>query len=94
MMTSKIYTLTAYVNIALKMFLCCPALNCSCERFFITLKIVKTYLKYRMTDDRFNNLAKLHKKSGITIKIQYIIKLYKISVTENQGINFNIVIYI
>lgn len=60
-----------YVNIALRMFLCCPASNCSSERSFSALKRVKTYLRSRMTDDRLNNLAILHIESEITTQIQY-----------------------
>ncbi|XP_050065343.1 zinc finger MYM-type protein 1-like [Aphis gossypii] len=60
-----------YFNIALRMFLCCPASNCSSERSFSALKRVKTYLRSRMTDDRLNNLAVLHIESDITTQIQY-----------------------
>lgn len=60
-----------YVNIALRMFLCCPASNCSSERSFSALKRIKTYLRSRMTDDRLNNLAILHIESDITTQIQY-----------------------
>lgn len=60
-----------YVNIALRMFLCCPASNCSSERSFRTLKRVKTYQWSRMTNDQFNNLAIIHIESDKTTQIQY-----------------------
>jgi len=60
-----------YINITLRMFLFCPASNCSFERSFSALKRVKTYLRSRMTDDRLNNLAILYIESDITTQIQY-----------------------
>lgn len=60
-----------YVNIALRMFLCTPATNCTAERSFSTLRRVKTYLRSSISADRLNALAILNIESQLTVKINY-----------------------
>ncbi|CAH2296767.1 zinc finger MYM-type 1-like [Pelobates cultripes] len=54
------------VDIALRMFLCTAATNCSAERSFSTLKRVKNYLRSRMGEERLNSLAVLAIESELT----------------------------
>jgi len=60
-----------YIEIALRMFLCCPVSNCSAERSFSTLKRIKSYLRSTMDEDRLNSLAILSIESEITISLKY-----------------------
>ncbi|ESO06698.1 hypothetical protein HELRODRAFT_153267, partial [Helobdella robusta] len=45
------------VDIALRMYICTPATNCSAERSFSCLKRVKIYLRSTMSEERLNYLA-------------------------------------
>ncbi|KAF0688590.1 zinc finger MYM-type protein 1-like, partial [Aphis craccivora] len=60
-----------YISIALRMFLCCPASNCSAERSFSALKRIKTYLRSSTKDDRLNDLAILNIELELTVNINY-----------------------
>ncbi|KAL4092295.1 hypothetical protein QTP88_026820 [Uroleucon formosanum] len=60
-----------YVDIALRMYLCCPVSNTSAERSFSVLKRVKSYLRSSMNDNRLNNLAILNIECEITKSISY-----------------------
>lgn len=60
-----------YVNIALRMYLCCPVSNCSSERSFSALKRIKSYLRSRMTDERLNSIAILNIESDISKNLDY-----------------------
>jgi len=64
--TEELQELFPYVDIALRMYLCCPTSNCSAERSFSVLKRVKSYLRSKMTDDRLNKLAILCIESTLT----------------------------
>lgn len=48
------------VLIALRIFLCKPATNCSGERSFSTLRRVKNYLRSSISEDRLNSLALMY----------------------------------
>ncbi|KAL4097338.1 hypothetical protein QTP88_022132 [Uroleucon formosanum] len=60
-----------YVDIALRMYLCCPVSNTSAEWSFSVLKRVKSYLRSSMNDNRLNNLAILNIECEITKSISY-----------------------
>ncbi|KAL4143648.1 hypothetical protein QTP88_005959 [Uroleucon formosanum] len=60
-----------YVDIALRMFLCTPAMNCSSERSFSTLRRLETYLRSVMNNDRLNAVAVLNIESELTSSINY-----------------------
>ncbi|ESO01814.1 hypothetical protein HELRODRAFT_66203, partial [Helobdella robusta] len=45
------------VDIALRMYTCAPATNCSAERSFSCLKRVKNYLRSTMSEERLNYFA-------------------------------------
>ncbi|VVC34394.1 Ribonuclease H-like domain,HAT, C-terminal dimerisation domain [Cinara cedri] len=53
------------------MILCTPATNCSAERFFSTLKRVKSYLRLTMKEERLNALTVLNIESEITRELDY-----------------------
>ncbi|XP_050546168.1 52 kDa repressor of the inhibitor of the protein kinase-like [Daktulosphaira vitifoliae] len=60
-----------YVSIALRMFLCTPATNCTAERLFSTLRRIKTYLRSNISSDRLNALAILNIESQLAHQINY-----------------------
>ncbi|XP_050055154.1 uncharacterized protein LOC114132981 [Aphis gossypii] len=68
---SNLQDVFPYISIALRMFLCCPASNCSAERSFSALKRIKTYLRSSTKDDRLNDLAILNIESELTVNINY-----------------------
>ncbi|XP_060845176.1 uncharacterized protein LOC132924744 [Rhopalosiphum padi] len=76
--SKNLQTIYPYVDIALRMFLCTPATNCSSERCFLTLRRLKTYLRSVMNNDRLNALAVLNIESELTSSVNYdnIIKEY------------------
>ncbi|XP_065663081.1 zinc finger MYM-type protein 1-like [Hydra vulgaris] len=69
--TEKLQELFPYVDIALRIYLCCPTSNCSAERSFLALKRVKSCLRSRMTSDRLNRLAILSIESVLTIDMNF-----------------------
>jgi len=69
--SKDLQTIYPYVDIALRMFLCTPATNCSSERSFSTLRRLKTYLRSVMNNDRLNALAVLNIESELTSSINY-----------------------
>ncbi|CAI6373570.1 unnamed protein product [Macrosiphum euphorbiae] len=66
-----LYDIYPYVNIALRMYQCCPVSNCSSERSFSALKRIKSYFRLRMTDERLNSIAILNIESDITKGLDY-----------------------
>lgn len=69
--SKNLQTIYPYVDIALRMFLCTLATNCSSERSFSTLRRLKTYLRSVMNNDRLNALAVLNIESELTSSINY-----------------------
>lgn len=67
----NIESIFPYVYVALRMFLCTPASNCSTERSFSTLRRIKSYLRSTMSSERLNSLAILNIESSITKTIDY-----------------------
>lgn len=60
-----------YVDIALRMFLCTSAINCTSEQSFSTLRRIKTYLRSVMSNDHLNALAILNIESDLTKTVNY-----------------------
>lgn len=60
-----------YVDIALRMFLCTLASNCSTERSFSTLRRIKNYLRSSISEERLNSLAVLNIENNITKHLDY-----------------------
>jgi hypothetical protein len=67
----ELYNLYPNIEIALRMYLCTPATNCSAERSFSCLKRVKNYLRSKMADERLTNLAVLSIESELLISLDY-----------------------
>jgi hypothetical protein len=59
------------IEVAIRIFLCTPATNCTAERSFSCLKRVKNYLRSRMVEDRLNALAILAIESDLLQGIDY-----------------------
>lgn len=59
------------LDIVLRMALCTPATNCSCERSFSCLKRVKNYLRSTLSQEKLNALALLCIESELMDKISY-----------------------
>ncbi|KAL4108068.1 hypothetical protein QTP88_018325 [Uroleucon formosanum] len=64
-------TIFPYVDVALKMFLCNLASNCSTERSFSTLRRIKNYLRSSMSSERLNSLAVLNIEATLTKSLNY-----------------------
>lgn len=64
-------TLFPNVDIALRMYACTPAANCTAERSFSCLKRVKSYLRSKMTNDRLNSLAILAIEAQLVRSLNY-----------------------
>jgi len=60
-----------YVEIALRIFICCPISNCSAERCFSVLKRIESYLRSKTTEERLNCLAILTIESDLTNTLNY-----------------------
>ena len=59
------------VQIALRIFLCTLASNCSAERSFSCLRRIKTYLRSSLCQERLNILAILAIESDLTKSLDY-----------------------
>lgn len=79
-------TIFPYVYVALRMFLCTPASNCSTERSFSTLRRIKNYLRSTMGSERLNSLAILNIESSITKTINYddVIKSFAMKLSRRK----------
>lgn len=60
-----------YVNIVLKMYLCCSISNCSLERLFSALKRIKSYLRPTMTDEQLHSIAILNIELDIIKSLEF-----------------------
>lgn len=67
----QLVTIFPYVDVALRMFLCNLASNCSTERSFSTLRRIKKYLRSSMSSERLNNLAVLNIEATLTKSLNY-----------------------
>jgi hypothetical protein len=59
------------VDIALRMYLCMAATNCTAERSFSCLKRVKNYLRNSMSHERLNALSLMNIESDLLLSLQY-----------------------
>lgn len=57
--------------IILRIFLTIPVSVASCERSFSKLKLIKTYLRYTMSQDRLTGLATLSIEKDLAARIQF-----------------------
>lgn len=67
----QLVTIFPYVDVALRMFLCNLASNCSTESSFSTLRRIKNYLRSYMSSDRLNSLAVLNIEGTLTKSLNY-----------------------
>ncbi|KAF0714401.1 zinc finger MYM-type protein 1-like, partial [Aphis craccivora] len=67
----QLVTIFPYVDVALRMFLCNLASNCSTERSFSTLRRIKNYLRSSMSSERLNSLAVLNIEATLTKSLNY-----------------------
>ena len=58
-----------FTNICLRIFLSFLVTNCYGERSFSALKRVKSYLRSKLKDEKFNNLALMHIESFVLQKL-------------------------
>lgn len=71
MFKDNLYTTFPNIDILLRMYLCMFVNNVLDERSFSKLKLIKTYLRNTMTDDRLNNLSILSIESDILCKLKF-----------------------
>lgn len=57
------------VNVALRIYLTIPVLNCSCKRSFSAMSRVKDYFRSTMCEERLNALSIMYIESSILQKI-------------------------
>ena len=60
----------------LQIFCTVPVTTCSAERAFSAMKLVKDYLRTRMTDDRLTGLALLYIHPEVQIDVQRVIDVF------------------
>ena len=80
--------LTFFPNIhtALKIFCTLPVTTSSAERSFSTLKLIKTYLRNTMSENRLNGLAMLSIHRDISITVEEVINLF--ATDKKRRLNF------
>jgi hypothetical protein len=61
-----------------------PVSSTSCERSFSKMKIIKTYLRNSMTDDRFSDLAVLAVERDIHINFEEVVDVFAKSHKNSQ----------
>lgn len=67
----QMVTTFPYVDVALRMFLCNLATNCSTERSFSSLRRKKSYLRSPLSSERLNDLAILNIEATLTQSLNY-----------------------
>ena len=73
--------------IALRIFLTIPVTVASSERSFSKLKLIKTYIRSTMTQDRLTNMAILSIENDITTELDYTNVLHKFALAKSRKIN-------
>lgn len=68
------YEMYPNIDIAIRIFVCTPAANCSTERSFSCLKRIKTYLRSQIKQERLNSMAILTIESSFCF-ITYHMKI-------------------
>ena len=76
--TMKLINPVSFPNIytVLKILAVLPVTSCTCERSASTIRILKTYLRSNMSQDRLNGLGIIHSQRDIKIDLDSVIKLY------------------
>ncbi len=63
----------ANINILLRIFCTLPVSTCTAERAFSAMKLIKTYLRKTMTDERLTALALMYIHPEIDINVEQVI---------------------
>lgn len=71
MFNDNLCTTFPNIDILLRMYLCMFVTNVLDERSFSKLKLIKTYLRNTMSDDRLNNLSILSIESDILNELKF-----------------------
>ena len=74
-----------YIKILLWIFATLPVSTCTVEKSFSALKIVKNFLRSRMTDERLTGLALMYIHPEIEIDITSVIDRYVNRGTSSSG---------
>ena len=61
------------IHTALKILAVLPVTSCTCERSASSIRLLKTYLRSTMTQERLNGLATLYTQRDITVDIDKVI---------------------
>ena len=75
------------ISILLKIFLTIPVTTATCERSFSALRLLKTYLRSTMGEERLNGLALLAVHKDITFKYDDVLNTY--ALRHNTRFRFN-----
>jgi len=88
-------TIFPYVDVALRMFLCNLASNCSTESSFSTLRWIKNYLRSSMSSEWLNSLAVLNIEATITKSLNYsdVIKTFAAKQARKKNWSNNFIYY-
>ncbi|KAL4101031.1 hypothetical protein QTP88_021052 [Uroleucon formosanum] len=87
-------TIFPYVDVALRMFLCNLASNCSIERSFSTLRRIKNYLRSSMSSERLNSLAVLNIEATLTKSLNYsdVIKTFAAKQARKKKLKLELIL--
>ena len=66
------------ISTALKILAVLPVTSCTCERSASSIRLLKTYLRSTMSQERLNGLASLFTHRDIEIDVQKVIDLYSV----------------
>ena len=66
------------ISTALKILAILPVTSCTCERSASSIRLLKTYLRGTMSQERLNGLASLFTHRDIEIDVQKVIDLYSV----------------
>ncbi|XP_022161769.1 uncharacterized protein LOC111027679 [Myzus persicae] len=75
------------IEIAIRIFLSMPVTTASCERSFSKLKLIKTYLRSTMAQERLSSMAILSIETEIASKLDYEEVIDKFADTKARKIS-------
>ena len=75
------------IEIAIRIFLSKPVTTASCERSFSKLKLIKTYLRSTMAQERLSSMAILSIETEIASKLDYEEVIDKFADTKARKIS-------
>lgn len=84
----KLVDVFPYTWISLRILLTIPVTVASGERSFSKLKLIKTYLRSSMTDDRLSSLAILSIENDLAEKVNYEEAIKQFSELKARKVKF------